>query len=376
MSNPFIENSFLLPNASVNKLKIAKITNLEDKNILNKHAMELFSSSILHNSIYSFLLSHGISFDENNMFSIFKEYLGTAEDNALFLSQPNQNSSTELAQNPAKNTQDFIAKFLGAHNVLKQLGKNLACILLTLYEGLDENKNLRDDWDNRHWDYWHSIKKVILCGGMMQDIIGETIAHYADDFFDDIGKHPYRISRATSDLPIIGACKYASLRSENSVVFDFGHSYIKRGYYKRDNDSFLINILISEKSQHLDLDENPRLLDDFLFKIILNTLNEMPTDIIQGPVIAASIANYINDGDIYEKRGNYAKLKMLTPNYQKHLSSRLKEKLGRDMEIILMHDGSAAAYAINEDRCAVLTLGTAIGVGFTNENFDFTYRLT
>lgn len=376
LDNPFIENGFLLPNASVNKLKIKKISNIDDKNILNKHAMDLFSSSILSDSIRSFLLQHKINFGENNMFSIFKEHLRASEDSALCIE---------------------------ANGILKRLGKNLACILLALYEGLEENKSHRDDWDNRHWDYWHNIKKVILCGGMMQDIIGEKIVRYANEFFSEIGIHPYQISVAVSNLPIIGACKCASLKSENSVVFDFGHSYIKRCFYTRDNDSFLIKTLASIKSQHLDLDEDPRLLDDFLLNTIVSTLKEMPPDKIQGSVIAASIANYIHDGDIYEKRGNYSKLKKLTPNtnkseksdpepalkscqkyaefyhqipnYQKYLSSRLKEKLGMDIEIILIHDGSSAAYAINEERCAVLTLGTAIGVGFTYENFDFRYKM-
>lgn len=346
LDNPFIKNGFLLPTASVNKLMISKINNCSEN--INKYAAELFSSSVLHDSVYSLLHSNGISFTEKNMFDVFKMYLAENSENNLCIK---------------------------AQDILKTLGKNLVYILLSLYEGLNENRLLRDDWVSAHWDYWHNINKIYLCGGFMQDIIGEKIVRYAEDYFLNISCHPYEIIIEKDNLPLIGACKYGTLFSESNVVFDFGHSYIKRCYYINENGCYSIKLLPPIKSKYLEPECSPEDLDNFLVETILNTFDEAPVLLKKSHVITACIANYINNGDIYEKRGNYSKLKRLTDNYQKYLSGKLTDKLNLKIEVILMHDGSAAAYVVNENNCAVLTLGTAIGVGFTSNNFNFNYKL-
>lgn len=61
----------------------------------------------------------------------------------------------------------------------------------------------------------------------------------------------------------------------------------------------------------------------------------------------------------------YAQLHMLSPNLSNKLSSDVSELIQHHIKVKLIHDGTAAArtYANRVDT-AVITLGTALGVGF------------
>jgi hypothetical protein len=80
----------------------------------------------------------------------------------------------------------------------------------------------------------------------------------------------------------------------------------------------------------------------------------------------ASIACYLHSGQPLPRQGGtYAQLHTLSPNLSNKLSSDVSELVKQHIEIKLIHDGTAAARAYaNHVDTAIITLGTAIGVGF------------
>ena len=64
-------------------------------------------------------------------------------------------------------------------------------------------------------------------------------------------------------------------------------------------------------------------------------------------------------------RGGYAEPHILSDHLDIWLSHQVSQRLGQAMTVHLVHDGTAAAKACAEvPHAAVITLGTAIGVGF------------
>ena len=63
--------------------------------------------------------------------------------------------------------------------------------------------------------------------------------------------------------------------------------------------------------------------------------------------------------------GAYYQLRHITDHLQTALAQRVSDRLGEPIEVLLLHDGTAAAtaYAGMEDT-AVVMLGTALGIGF------------
>jgi hypothetical protein len=80
-----------------------------------------------------------------------------------------------------------------------------------------------------------------------------------------------------------------------------------------------------------------------------------------GPVVA-SMAAYLRDGQPYRTPlGLYTRLADVGPD----VPARLRELVGQDLHVVLLHDGTAAAHAVPPDpRSVVVLLGSSIGVGF------------
>jgi hypothetical protein len=84
------------------------------------------------------------------------------------------------------------------------------------------------------------------------------------------------------------------------------------------------------------------------------------------PVVVASIASYLRNGQPLSRPGTgYAALRKVSGNLGRWLSDRVSDAVRQPLGVALVHDGTAAARAFaGEDRAAVFTLGTALGVGF------------
>ena len=356
MNNPFIENGFLCLNVSINKLFIAKMpTDKVKQDLQGKSALDIFSTQLLIDEIKMNATKLGL-----DLTNIEEKTLPQYLDNLL--------DSPNLT---VKET---------AENIVKKFGERLGVILLTLMKGDEENRLKRSDWNDSNWDYWKTIKNVILVGGLASSKVGEKLKYYAQKVFSDSGNECYNIilNKDSSNVAIKGCATYIEnpINNKEYLIFDFGQTFIKRSIVKINNNQVSnINTLDKVLSNNVDWDnsdiekekEEANKLNNHIIDVITDTINKADINNI-GDTIVISIANYVRNG-LLANRGGYGKLRLLTNNYEEFLSSEIYKKTNTKFTIKLIHDGTAMAAAFSNYSDAVcLSLGTAFGVGFPNMN--------
>ena len=91
--------------------------------------------------------------------------------------------------------------------------------------------------------------------------------------------------------------------------------------------------------------------------------------------VIASVANYVQDGCVVE-RGGYGKLRLLGARYDRVLQDALSARLGRPVNVHLLHDGTAGAYGVQGAHWrheAFIGFGTSLSVGFPCAQMDFPF---
>ncbi|KHD35906.1 hypothetical protein NL50_11580 [Clostridium acetobutylicum] len=361
MDNPFFENGFLCPNASINNLFIEKMpTDKVNENLQGKTAIEVFSTESFIKEIKKNANELNLDVDKIEE-KILPKYL---------------NDFLEY---------DYCLSKRIANNIVKLFGERLGVILLILKKGEKENRLKKKDWDQRHWDYWRDIKNVILAGGLSSSKLGENLRYHAYKVFENSNEDGYNIilSPNSSNIGIKGCSRYIkeNNREEIYLVFDWGQTFIKRGLVTigKDGTKEIIN-LNKVLSKHVlcsfkDVREEKKEainLHKYLLSIIVRTLKEIQDKVkkVQDNIVI-SVANYVRNGTM-ANRGGYGKLRLLTNNYEKYLSCSLYRITKREFKIKLIHDGTAmAAEFSNYPNSVCISLGTVFGVGFpVLENTD------
>ena len=257
--------------------------------------------------------------------------------------------------------------------IANDFGDRLASVIKTLKKPSLLSVENRDNWTDEHWDYWKSIRKLYLVGGLTSPILTKIFYQRIEKAIHDnkIADFTVTFIEGSSNLGTKGLSTLCD--NGDYLLFDFGQTNIKRAHYmKRNNFIVLDSVLSSVKSDYLfykyQSDEELKIiaksLHSYIKSIIIRTCKE--TD-FTGKNIFMGIANYIHNGTIYSARGGYGKLAYLSDNYQKLLSSDLSIKLGREIKVTLHHDTSAMALNFTEKKnAAVISLGTAFGVAFVD----------
>jgi hypothetical protein len=213
---------------------------------------------------------------------------------------------------------------------------------------------------------------VYLSGGLSYGLIGEQLMQGAEGLFERAVK-PYTLKLAQNSgyLPLIGAYQLGAQQGsdEHIALLDFGHTYVKRGFVYDGKLKVLDRVESIARYTYDDESEDASagLLSDFIIGVILDTCARASRDGATPEIASVSIANYIYHGQIYPYRGEYGRLSRIPGNYEEYLTRELTRRLGRKLRVILIHDGTAAAYGIDTpigERAAVITLGTGLGVGF------------
>jgi hypothetical protein len=117
-----------------------------------------------------------------------------------------------------------------------------------------------------------------------------------------------------------------------------------------------------------------RLLDRFVTVIdqtrvlALGVLRQRGYDVLPDQPVLASLAAYMPDGHpLAAQRGTYMQWIHITRNARDLIAERLADRWGVHVPVTLAHDGTAAAAAHAGDdprATAVITMGTALGIGF------------
>lgn len=264
-----------------------------------------------------------------------------------------------------------------AARVVKQFGNRLGLLLLALKKGERENRLARDDWDGACWEYWRSLKTVILTGGLASSMMGRHFKEDIQTIFDSAGEKPYHIMLFDNGtyIGMMGLAQKLMKNDTSSLVLDFGHTGIKRAVIKKSGGEIAeFTAQESLPSLHMksrfDSEDEKRREAIELHRYIVNTIAasyRAADPAALDDTILISIANYTHNGLLNGERGGYAKLCAIDPDYAAVLEDDLSGELHRDIKVRLVHDSTASAlYFADVDRSVCITLGTGFGVGFTD----------
>jgi hypothetical protein len=261
-----------------------------------------------------------------------------------------------------------------AERIARRIGRNLGYVLLTLKRGDAINRAARREWDDSYWRHWGTINRVWLGGGLVSGRLGSFIQQHALSVFEEAGISDYhiQISPYGSVLPLVGAARHAPPACQTALVFDFGSTLIKRARAVYQGDQLSELFCLPPRPTGWAKIDQPS--DDPIHRAT-QRLERMVTVIAEtwstaqalpaGPALV-SIAAYVRAGHpLPGQGGGYYQLRCLTDNVQTELGRRVCVQLDRTIDLLLLHDGTAAAtaYAGMKDT-VVIMVGTALGVGF------------
>lgn len=261
---------------------------------------------------------------------------------------------------PAFNSQYLAQNHPEALAIADDMGTALGCLLLTLKLGEQPNRAARSEWDGSYWTHWGSIKQVILGGGLVAGLLGKRMLSKAADIAD--GLVTVSIADYPTVLPLIGAARMADDTHNSVWVFDFGGTNVKRGHPLYDLD------VLTHLEQLPSLSVPPFDQAGAVFAFMAQTIaasigshNQRP----QPQTLYISVANYAQ-GCHFADDNPYGRLNSLGTNLCSLLSEAISEQLGYPVTIAaFVHDGTAAATAYaGTTNTAVITIGTALGMGF------------
>lgn len=352
--NPFISKTehnseYLTANCSLNKVRLAKLPlyGIED-DMEGKRIGELFGAGIIMDEIERNADALGIDLSKHqrtDLPKILDEKIDERNEEAL--------------------------------RIARKYGNRLGMFLLVLKTGLPENRAVREDWQDEHWEYWANVDTIFLAGGIANGRMCEYMLMVVGELFEKANVPMYHIVRNTnsSDIGAKGCLTQLEGEEDVHILFDFGQTMMKRLIAVRccDGEDDTLIKLPGKKSIHMDWyiedDEERRRQAEELHQYIVDSIIETYNEALQygsiGWEIVISIASYVMDGKIYDARSGYAKLCTLSDNYAGYLAACLEMKLDRRIMIKLIHDGTAAALYYKGAKNAVcITAGTAFGVGF------------
>jgi hypothetical protein len=171
---------------------------------------------------------------------------------------------------------------------------------------------------------------------------------------------------------MVGAARYAPSTCQATAVFDFGSTLIKRAYASYREGTLIELCCLPpqptewEQIEHSSQDpaERATRLLDRIVTVITTTWRSAGRS-LTGPILA-SVAAYAKDGHpMLAQGGAYYQLRHVTDHLQTALAQRVSDWLGEPVDVLLLHDGTAAATAYaGMENTAVVMLGTALGIGF------------
>lgn len=348
MNNPFLskhqgnEYLYLDQSCSINNVVIAKIPvdGIEEE-IIGRCAKDIFSTKVIVEYIKDNADKLHIDIDKT------KENDFPKEVNRCLASDDNQERET-------------------AEKIIKKFGYRLGICLLVLKTGLKENREARKEWTDKHWDYLSKVKRVILVGGLANDVFGEKLKNYALEIFEKANIAPYDIllfSKA-SHLGVAGGAKLIKHTDKVNMVFDFGQTFMKRSiiYNNGKNEKMLKSI--RSKYMQINTNKDANALHLHILSVIIKTYEEAKKIGDVGDEIIISIANYAIDNKLNSIRGGYAKLASLSKDYVLMLEKDLEYKIGKKFNISFVHDGTAMAMNFSEYKNTLcISMGTFFGMG-------------
>jgi hypothetical protein len=199
-----------------------------------------------------------------------------------------------------------------------------------------------------------------MSGHLGRRMIETTAAMLTENGLD--GMAQLERSSYASALPLIGVARHAPPDAKVMRVFDFGQTAVKVGTGHYENGALVrMDILPSRTAPQ---PEDGAAVLRRMTEIVHEVVQMHPIDQPETPLIVCSIASYVIDGQPVTD-GFYGRLKEISEDVTALLSQEFSAVIRTRIQVRLMHDGTSAAqvYA-GSPQTAVITMGTALGIGF------------
>lgn len=163
--------------------------------------------------------------------------------------------ATEL--NLDQRAPDLLAEFEScfAHPNTQTLARQIACafgrklgfLLLMLKRGDLENRAARPEWGEAHWQFWQTITTIMVGGGRLAGQLGRYAVPAAQEVLTQYGLAEVTITRSpyAAHLPLVGLARTAPPRTPTMLLFDFGHTSIKRAIAQYEQDQVSVLHILS-----------------------------------------------------------------------------------------------------------------------------------
>ncbi len=260
--------------------------------------------------------------------------------------------------------------------VVRRLGRNLGCVLLTLHRGDPVNREARGDWHAADWERWAQIKRVWLAGGLASGLLGESICAAAREWLAEVGAGDaldLALSPLAGATSLVGAARYLPPATGAALCFDFGQTSAKRAIVCLNGNAIadvgaLPSVALFGEwpvPAEPDPDQTGARYRDFVVDVICDSLaraRQHHAKMLEDMMVC--VAAYVDGGRLLGN-GTYATLMRLTDDARTLLGEAIARRTGRSARVHLIHDGTAAAAVFaGRPQTAVIALGTALGVGF------------
>ncbi|MFZ5352408.1 MAG: hypothetical protein ACOZCL_06730 [Bacillota bacterium] len=239
------------------------------------------------------------------------------------------------------------------HPLIKEIGNRIGMLFCILKTGAKFNLK-RDDWNEEHWNYWSRINRVILGGGQLSGVSGDWIIAHANNYVDKVIKRDELVIEKHNDpsKAVLLGLEYNAKEDGNHLLMDFGHTNYKvRICGKKAGKA----IYIMDTTRPVALQQN-QMVTDFLIAAARGLIYEAAEKISDAHI---SLAVYLKDGIPINNTSMYSNKEGSVIDVAALLSAEL------GIPVKLYHDGTAAADPFrNMENTVVVTIGTAIGVGY------------
>jgi len=245
-----------------------------------------------------------------------------------------------------------------ATSVLETFGLRLGYLIAILKRGDAESRAAREDWDDSYWEYWGSIERFYLGGGLACAEVCDAAVRAAGGAGASVN---IEVAPFPAARPLVGAARALGRGDGTALVLDFGQTATKRA----------VAVYGEGLLRRLDV------------------LPPAPSPALQGLAYCASMAeviaanlppntslagvcvsSYLDDRQhpaIYAS-GRFSGIHGAIDNLRTWLSDEVSRVARRYVEISLFHDCSAAGAGLSpRPNSAIIMLGTALGSGFPYE---------
>jgi hypothetical protein len=254
-----------------------------------------------------------------------------------------------------------------ASEIAQDFGIQLGYLLLMLKRGDAENRVARPEWDAAHWDYWAQVRNVMFGGGLMGGKFGRKAVIAASNV---LAAHGYsrvnlQCSPFRSNIGLIGLARLVDKAARSALIFDFGQTSVKRAVVQLDEMGVKAVDPLASLPANCYVDGVNQLDSLARWQWMRNLIAESwrPVD-----ALGIALATYLQNGTLSANHYDcYGCLHELTDDFSSFMRQQLRDEYAIDVPIALFHDGAAAAAAHAELNGVVITVGTALGIGFPEE---------